>query len=97
MQCSYGDTSDEFVSDVYFQAELNQEIELAKQNELDNWKDQNVYEEVPDQGQKCITVRWVIEPKEESGKAYTKARLVARGFEEDQNFRTDRRGDKSYY
>ena len=83
------DTSDEFISDVYFQAELNQEIELAKQNELDNWKDQNVYEEVPDQGQKCITVRWVIEPKEESGKAYTKARLVARGFEEDQNFRTD--------
>ena len=86
---SYQETADEFVSNIYFQAELNQEIEAAKSKELNNWKDQNVYSEVDDQGQKCVSVRWVIEPKEDTGKAYTKARLVARGFEEDQHFRTD--------
>ena len=38
-----------------------------------------VYEEVPDQGQACISTKWVMVKKGER----VKARLTARGFEED--------------
>ena len=40
-------------------------------------------------GQEYITLKWVITPKVIDGQPSTKARLVARGFEEDQSFRTD--------
>ena len=56
----------------------------AMEKELKKWKDFNVYEEVKDEGQKSISVRWVITEKEE-----TKARLVARGFEEKVNIKSD--------
>ena len=46
--------------------------------------------EVIDQGQRHISVRWVVTPKLDNGIWKTKARLVARGFEEtENNFRTD--------
>ena len=57
--------------------------------ELWSWKEQKVYTEVTDVGQQCVSVRWVIKPKVIDGLPSTKARLVARGFEEDANFRTD--------
>ena len=56
----------------------------AKEKELKKWKDFNVYEEVKDEGQKSISVRWVMTEKDE-----TKARLVARGFEEKENIKSD--------
>ena len=60
------------------------EILLAKQKELDNWKDNNVYTAVDDCGEKCISCRWVITEKQKvDGSSFIKARLVARGFEED--------------
>ena len=37
---------------------------------------------VEDLGQKCISVRWVVTEKVKGGQVVTKARLVARGFEE---------------
>ena len=43
----------------------------------------DVFEEVPDTGPNSITVQWVITEKVKDGKIATKARLVARGFEED--------------
>ena len=54
----------------------------AKLKELENWKKNEVYNEVPYQNQKLITTRWVITPKEIDGVITTKARLVVRGFED---------------
>ena len=54
----------------------------AKMMEFKNWQTHNVYEEVPDNGQNCISVKWVITKKIKNGESVTKARLVARGFEE---------------
>ncbi len=54
----------------------------AKKTELDNWKRNGVFEEVKDDGQKCISTRWVCSVKETPDGVVPKARLVARGFEE---------------
>ena len=43
----------------------------------------NVYTSVPDTGQECISVCWVISPKLVDGIWKVKAGLVTRGFEED--------------
>ena len=51
----------------------------AKNEELSRLKQFDVYEEVPGEGRSCISTRWVIVQKGEK----IKARLVARGFEED--------------
>ena len=42
-----------------------------------------VYEEIKDQGQKVISTRWVITEKICEGQKGAKARLVARGFEDE--------------
>ncbi|XP_071317640.1 CD166 antigen homolog A isoform X1 [Trachinotus anak] len=55
---------------------------LAKHEEIKNWTDNNVFEEVKDEGQKCISTRWVCTLKDTSTGQIPKARLVARGFEE---------------
>ena len=59
----------------------------AKQQELAKWVENNVYTEVENQNQKCVTTRWVYTEKGDK----IKARLVARGFEETHNsdFRKD--------
>ena len=59
------------------------EVMSAKENEIENWKRNDVYEEVDDVGQKTLSVRWVVTEKIKKGKTIVKARLVARGFEED--------------
>ena len=69
-------------SDVYL-SELNKDVEEAKLKELLNWSNEQVYEEIDDIGQETMSVRWVVTPKMIDGKWGTKARLVARGFEED--------------
>lgn len=73
-----------------FLSEVNSEVDGAKSRELSNWVDEKVYEEVDDCGQKYISARWVITPKLIEGRWSTKARLVARGYEENSaDFRTD--------
>ena len=64
---------------------LGEEIEKvveAKANEFYSWKENEVYEEVEDLGQKTVALRWVITNKVKDGKAVCKARLVAKGFQE---------------
>ena len=61
----------------------------AKTKELQQWKKENVFIEEEDQGQACISLRWVLREKIINDKKSIKARLCARGFEEEQNFRTD--------
>ena len=53
-------------------------VTKAKQDELQKFKEFNVYKEVKDVGQSTISTRWVITNKGDN----IKARLVARGFEE---------------
>ena len=48
-----------------------------------------MYAEVEDRGQNCISVRWVVTPKMINGQPSVKARLCAKGFQEQQDFRTD--------
>lgn len=55
---------------------------LAKQREIKSWIENDVFEEVQDEGQKCISTRWVCTLKETLAGLAPKARLVARGFEE---------------
>ena len=60
------------------------EVKQAKQTEVVNLMDYDVFEEVKDEGQETIGSRWVVmENKKHDGqKLLTKARLVARGFQE---------------
>ena len=68
----------------------------AKSLELDNWKKFKVYEEVPNRGQPSISVRWVCTEKLVNGETKVKARLVARGFEDPDQVRSDSpTGDKA--
>ena len=65
-------------------------VSAAKETELDMLVTQDVYEEVDDVGQDYVSTRWVITNKvSDSNQVTVKARLCARGFEEEQNFRTD--------
>ena len=55
----------------------------AKEKELQSWRENDVYEEVEDIGQRAISTRWIVTEKVKEGKKICKARLVARGFEEE--------------
>ena len=59
------------------------DIVAAKLRELENWSANEVFTEVVDYGQWKISARWVISEKLWNGSKVTKARLVARGFEEE--------------
>ena len=58
----------------------------AKQKELDQWKKEGVCTEHTNQGQDCISLRWVLKEKYVDDKKIIKARLYALGFEEEQCF-----------
>ena len=81
------DDDEEQVSEIYL-SHLEENIK-AKMKELESWKKQQVYEEVENKGQYCISVRWVLKPKYIDGVLSTKVWLCARSFEESQDFRTD--------
>ena len=70
-------------------ANHDSETRSAKEKELQSWKREGVYTEVSDEGQQTMSTTWVVKPKIIDGKYTMKARLCARGFEEDQFFRTD--------
>ena len=57
-------------------------FEKAKLNELNNWKRNNVYEEIPYNNPKLIHVKWVCTLKETNGQQKLYARLVVKGFDE---------------
>ena len=61
----------------------NQVVLEAKEKELQSWRENNVYEEVEDNGQRAISTRWIVTEKLKGGEKICKARLVARGFEEE--------------
>ena len=61
----------------------------AKNVELNNFKQFEVYTEVKDEGQFCISSTWHIVEKVVDQTPVVKARLVARGFEEKEDVLTD--------
>lgn len=63
--------------------EMRQEVVDAKHAELDKLKRFEIYEEVPFTDQEVISSRWVLTEKMDGQQKKYKARLVARGFEED--------------
>ena len=65
------------------------EVTGAKIKELESWRNNNVYEEVPFEDQQCISSKWVIKPKIVNNEHKIKARLVLKGYEEEDCFRTD--------
>ena len=67
----------------------NEDVVQAKLKELDLLKEYKVYVEVPDQGQVRITTTWVITKKTKNDVDVIKARLVARGFEEETYYAKD--------
>ena len=69
--------------EVTYGAENSQEVLQAQKNELDKWKEYQVYEEVEDADHDTITRKWVVTEKKQNRIFRVKARLVARGFEED--------------
>ena len=82
--------SDEMITDPVLYTTNKAKEMNAKITELQQWKDMGVYEEVNDEGQDCISLRWVLKDKvDDEGNTFCKARLCVRGFEEEQDFRTD--------
>ena len=76
--------------EILIAAECSPTILAAKELELASWKKNQVFVEVPDEGQDYISVRWVVTEKMKDDVPVIKARLVARGYEEDlQEQRTD--------
>ena len=59
-------------------------IDNAKVKELGNWKNNQVYTEVEDKNQAKISTRWVVTAKVIGEDKIIKARLVARGFEDEE-------------
>lgn len=57
-------------------------FDYAKAQEIQKWRDLDAFTEVDDVGQPTISCRWVCTERVKGGKLTLKARLVARGFEE---------------
>ena len=57
-------------------------VHSAKRTKLKNWESFNVYEEILHEGQFTINTHWAVTEKPSEGRKIVKARLIARGFEE---------------
>lgn len=77
------------IEDIFF-GDGGVRFDSAKMEELVKWKQMSAYVEVEDIGQDRISSRWVCTEKIKGGNLVMKARLVARGFEENNpQVRTD--------
>ena len=70
-------------NEVNFTKMKNDQFQAAREVELGNWKKMEVYEEVEDMGQSAISTRWVYSEKRTETSTVKKARLIARGYEEE--------------
>ena len=85
--CGESNDNVEVVQEVFFPIEHHSDPEVleAKRKELENWTNFGVYNKIDDQGQRTISTKWVVSERELSdGLKCVKARLVIRGFEEDE-------------
>ena len=84
-----GSDSEETVFTETFITQAKSDVLDAKLRELKSWELNQVYKPVEHKNQQLMSLRWVLKPKVIEGVQSMKARLVARGFEESINFRTD--------
>ena len=63
----------------------NKECDYAKKVEVEKLRQFGVYEELKDEGQNCLSTRWVVWRKGDD----MRARLVVRGFEEQEELEKD--------
>ena len=70
-------------------SQVNHAILNAKEKEVQSWKSEKVFDEIENNGQHKMSVRWVLKQKLAHGNCSTKARLCARGFEEAESFKTE--------
>ena len=61
----------------------NLDFSEAKGDELRKWKELDVYLAVENEGQKCMSSRWVNTVENDGDKIKLKSKLVVKGFEED--------------
>ena len=61
----------------------DQRVMESKIREVKNWDGNKMFVEVKDVGQKVVNTSWVVTEKVKDGETICKARLVARGFEEE--------------
>ena len=80
--------SEENITEVFISSS-NENVMPAKKFELNNWKNFDVYEEVEDKGQSAISVTWVCTERIKKDEKSIKARLVARGYEEEEKVQSD--------
>ena len=71
-----------FVVEKDVEERRNKDITLAKNVEYERWLEENVFDEIDDIGQERLSTTWVITDKSKEDKIRIKARLVVRGFEE---------------
>ena len=76
---------DVFAVHVPSSQQSDEDVIQAKQDELKKLQSFDVYEEVDHNDQSCISTRWVVVRKG----SVVKARLVARGFQENEEVRVD--------
>ena len=60
---------DEVVVNDFLQLQVDEETTKTKERELESRRDKGVFEEVADNGQHCMTTRWVMKPKVVDGKS----------------------------
>jgi len=83
---------DEEANVVFIPKERHNEpgVVKAKHDEIDNWKRLEAVDVVDDKNQRVISTRWVVTEKTyPDGSVKPKARLVVRGFEEEEEVQVD--------
>ena len=76
--------------EIFLSASLDKEkITEAKLEEIESWRRNNVFEEINDIGQDRVSVKWIVKEKIKNNMRKYKARLVARGYEELDEPRSD--------
>ena len=80
---------DEIILSTDVMLKNEEDINKAKEKELNSWIQRKVYNEVENTGQNIISTKWVINIKEIEGKPGVKARLVAKGYQDLETVRSD--------
>ena len=83
--------SDVYVVEIPSKEHDHPDVIAAKEKEIENLRKFETFEEVEDIGQTTIGSRWVVTRKEfqDGQKELVKARLVARGFQEEMKPQSD--------
>ena len=79
-ECNANST-DEILENQTYVTQVNHKILNAKEKELQSWRSEKVFDEIENNGQPTMSVRWVLKQKVIDGKCSTKAQLCARGFQ----------------